>query len=297
MVVAGRWCPGAVDLARWRAGGGGAGRAPGDALPLRRLRDAVARTRRRLPDAARSARTSGSSCRPAASPGPRWRSSGSGTPTRGGRSRRTSSRCRPSRLRHRPAGAAGPHAGGQSAVGLRGAARHGDGGAGAGAGRAGRHRHLPPALLHDDGRVGPRLRRPGLAARGRPGARHAVRPVAPLLGRRNAAGAAGRGAAPPRGPLRRRGGGALVARRGRVAGGRRHAGAAGPQAPRFHAELSLPDPAAAGGGAAHGSALRRAGVRRDPRRLRGPGHHGGRQGRLARSAERHCAWAGAMQAP
>ena len=62
--------------------------------------------------------------------------------------------------------------------------------------------------------------------------------------------------APARRPLRRRDGGALVARAGRAAGGRRVPGAARPQAPRLHAELSLPDPVAAGRGAAHGGALR-----------------------------------------
>ncbi|CAA9213376.1 MAG: beta-lactamase-like protein, partial [uncultured Acetobacteraceae bacterium] len=180
------------------------------------------------------------------------------------------------RLRHQSAGAAGPHAGGQPALGLRGAAGRRDRGAGAGAGRAGGRRHLPPALLHDHGRVGPRLRRPGLAARGRPGACGAARPVPPLLAGRNATGAAGGGAAPAGRPLRWRDGGALVARGRRAAGGRRHAGAARPEAPRLHAELPLPDPATAGRGAAHGGALRGAGVRRDPWRLRRPRHHGGR---------------------
>ena len=90
-------------------------------------------------------------------------------------------------VRDRPAGVPDPDPAGQRPLGLRRAARRRDGRPDQGAGRDRRDRDLAPALLHDDGRVEPRLRRRADPhPRGRAPLGDAARPLRPVLEGRDA---------------------------------------------------------------------------------------------------------------
>ena len=112
-----------------------------------------------------------------------------------------------------------------------------------GRGRAGGDRHLASALLHDDGRMGARVRVPDPDPRVRPEVGAPARPGDSPVGRRDARPRRRADADPLRRPLRRRAGAAL-ARPARAAHRRHRARDPGSPLRRLHVLVPERDPAA-----------------------------------------------------